>query len=544
MNISFKKERSYNQISWLLAIYFACIVNVPFYRTFYHILSNIGEYKIGFVITVPIFIVLALNFIFQWLIWPYITKPIFVVLLIVASIVSYASFNYGVVFDKKMIVNIFETNTSEANSYLSGYLLLWVLVMGGIPSLLLMLQPLTGGSVVRFILLKLGSGVFALAAIALIAAGYYQDYSSVVRNHRYLGDMIIPANVMHNTYRYVRDQYFKTPPKYQLLGVDAKQRANVADKPTLLVILMGETARSQNYQYNGYARPTNAFSAPYQPISFAHVRSCGTATAEALPCIFSRMDRSNYNRFKASYQDNALDIMQRAGISLLWKENDGGDKSVAQNIQKIEIQPNQDPNYCNGSTCRDMVMLDDFAQTVAKMKGNRVIVLHLIGSHGPTYYQRYPKSMAFFQPDCQRADIENCSVAQIVNSYDNTIRYTDFVLSQTIQLLSAQMASHYNSAVIYLSDHGESLGEHGLFLHGMPYQMAPAYQTHIPLLVWMSSGFIKAKGVDEQCLRKQAKTGQFSQDNLFDSFLGMMDVSTQVYRRNMDIFATCRNVSH
>mgnify|MGYP000306620317 CR=1 FL=1 len=169
------------------------------------------------------------------------------------------------------------------------------------------------------------------------------------------------------------------------------------------------------------------------------------------------------------------------------------------------------------------------------------MVMHLIGSHGPTYFQRYPKEMAHFQPDCPRADIENCSVEQIVNTYDNTIRYTDFVMSQGIEQLTA-LQDKYNTAVIYLSDHGESLGENGLFLHGMPYSLAPDFQTHVPMIVWMSDGFKQAKGINVDCLSREAQKNSYSHDNLFHSLLGIMDITTEAYDNKMDIFAHCRTL--
>ena len=165
--------------------------------------------------------------------------------------------------------------------------------------------------------------------------------------------------------------------------------------------------------------------------------------------------------------------------------------------------------------------------------------MHLMGSHGPTYYQRYPKIMAKFQPDCQRSDIENCSIEQITNSYDNTILYTDFFISQVINQLKS-IQDQFDTAVFYISDHGESLGEDGLFLHGTPYAIAPKYQTHVPLIFWASEGFQQNKHLSRECLLNQAKKQHVSQDYVFHSVLGIMDVKTKVYNAKLDIFAACR----
>jgi len=276
-------------------------------------------------------------------------------------------------------------------------------------------------------------------------------------------------------------------------------------------------------------------------VSFKDVASCGTATAVSVPCMFSQLTRSDFDRSRADNQDNALDIMQRAGVDLLWKENDGGDKGVAHNITKIEVDRSQKNELCNGSTCYDMALLNNLDTQISSMKGNRVIAMHLIGSHGPTYFQRYPQDKAFFQPDCPRADIENCSVEQIVNTYDNTIRYTDFVLDQTIAKLKT-LEDKYNTAMIYVSDHGESLGENGLFLHGMPYGLAPDFQKRVPMMLWMSPGFKQAKHINSDCLQQEAQqTATHSHDNVFHSLLGIMDIETNAYDGKLDIFKTCRN---
>lgn len=163
-----------------------------------------------------------------------------------------------------------------------------------------------------------------------------------------------------------------------------------------------------------------------------------------------------------------------------------------------------------------------------------------MGSHGPAYFQRYPQNFAYFKQDCKRADIENCTQQQLINTYDNTIRYTDYVLAQTITHLK-QFENQYNVALIYLSDHGESLGENGIYLHGFPYSIAPKEQTHIPLMLWLSGGYKTAQHLDEACLKREALQDHYSQDNVFDTVLGSLDISTRIYRKNEDILANCHS---
>ncbi|UTZ24403.1 phosphoethanolamine transferase [Vibrio campbellii] len=540
------KGISYVTFTFLLALYFALVVNIPIYKELVHIFSSLDQVKIGFIITIPIFFFAALNFLFNLFSWPWISKPFFILLLITSGMVSYASYNYGTLFDTDMITNIVETDSSEASSYLSAYSVIWTLIMGVVPAILVFkvkLKPIEG-KWLRFTLTKAVSMLASLAIIAVIAGLYYQDYASVGRNNSYLKKVIIPTQYVYAISGYVKENYFTTPEPYREIGTDAKQSQlaleQAKEKPTLLVFVLGETARTQNYQINGYDRETNPYTSKLDVISFQDVSSCGTATAVSVPCMFSQLPRSDFDRSKADNQDNALDIMQRAGIDLMWKENDGGDKGVAHKINKIEVDRRQKNEFCNGSTCYDIALLENIEEQIGGMKGNRLVALHLIGSHGPTYFQRYPKDKAFFQPDCPRADIENCSVEQIVNSYDNTIRYTDFVLDQTIAKLKT-LEDKYNTAMIYVSDHGESLGENGLFLHGMPYGLAPDFQKRVPMMVWMSPSFKQAKHIDANCLAQEAQqTATHSHDNVFHSLLGIMDVETNAYDGKLDIFKTCR----
>ena len=265
--------------------------------------------------------------------------------------------------------------------------------------------------------------VVAVVGIAALAALFYKDYASVGRNNKYLNKMIVPTHIYYST-RYIKNTVF---PKEQLpfkeLGEDAKMISASNGKPTLFVLVVGETARSQNYAYNGYERDTNKYTKGEGIISFQDVSRCGTATAHSLPCMFSYMDRDAYKKDVANNQSIALDIISKADVSISWYENDGGDKAVAKRLELFQIDPSSDKLLCDGLTCYDEVMLKGFDDRVLSSEGNKMIAFHTNGSHGPTYYKRYPSSMTQFTPSCDRSDIENCTDEEIVNVYDNTIAY-------------------------------------------------------------------------------------------------------------------------
>ncbi|MDW6005259.1 phosphoethanolamine transferase [Vibrio mangrovi] len=530
---------SYHSVTFLLAIYFAFVLNLPLYKSLHEIFNRLDAVDTGFIISIPFFLIFSLTILFSLFSWPKITKVFFSILILTSSVVCYATYNYGVIFSSEMIENFVETNVGEAEAYLSARSVIWFIVSGLIPTILLIITPLKTEKLLPFLAKKTGIIVISALGILIIASAYYQDYVSVGRNNSHVKKIIIPTYYVNGIASYIHQTYFYTPLPYVQIGLDAKQTATPGEKPSLVVLMLGETARAHNYHSNGYLRPTTPFTDPLNVISYKHVYSCGTATAVSVPCMFSRLNRSNYNEQQAYHQDNLLDVLQRAGIDIFWKENDGANKGIPKNVKYQELIRSSEYPLCSIAGCMDMALLDDFDKDIEALQGNRFIVLHMMGSHGPTYFERYSKEFAHFLPDCQRADIENCTLEQLINTYDNTIRYTDYVIAQTIIRLK-QLSEQYNIALIYLSDHGESLGENGIYLHGLPYSIAPDEQTRVPFIVWLSDGYKAAQHLDESCLREQAETEHFSQDNLFDSILGALNVSTHIYQPEKDMFSACR----
>ena len=324
--------------------------------------------------------------------------------------------------------------------------------------------------------------------------------------------------------------------EYIIIGADAEVIPAKNGKPTLMVVLVGETARAQNSAYDGYGRETNPYTKDLGLIAFQNVSSCGTATAHSLPCMFSNMLRTNYNRDRANSQDDVLDVMVHAGVKSVWIDNDGGDKAVAKNIEKVMISDTSSDEFCNGSSCYDEVLLQGLDKRIQHTTGDQLYALHMIGSHGPTYWQRYPENMEVFSPACNRSDIENCSDEEITNVYDNTLVYTDYVIAKTIEKLKTY-SDKYNVVMLYISDHGESLGENGLYLHGAPYMIAPKEQTHVPFYIWMSDDYANQKGIDKASVISKAATGDYSHDNLFHTLLGLYGVKTTAKDNWLDIMA-------
>ncbi len=524
--------------TWLLATYFACALNIPFVTKLYHVLHTVNSTSPGFIASIPLLFIALFNLLFTPFSFKYLEKGLFITLLLSAAIVNYASYQYGVIFDINMIVNVLQTSPAETASYLSPALFIWVIGLGVIPSLLVYKIRIIHPRWPRDIAYKLLSLLLSILIIAGIGALYYKDYAYIGRENNYLNKLIIPNFYTYSLYKYIHQRYFARPKPYQTIALDATQtRKN--SKNTLLILVVGETARAMNYESNGYARPTNQHTRDLGVVSYQNVTSCGTATAISVPCMFTRTLRQDFSRGNADNQDNLVDILKRAGLGVMWLDNDGGCKNMCRSAENITIDTSKRP-WCNGSVCVDEVLLENLQSKIDTLRGkNSVLVLHIMGSHGPTYYQRYPQQHQYFKPDCVRSDIQNCSKQTLINSYDNTILYTDFIISRLIKLLQTN-TREWDTALIYLSDHGESLGENGLFLHGIPYAVAPPQQTHVPLMTWFSPTFIQQKNIDMRCVQQAAQHNAYSHDNLFDSMLGLLDINTKDYRKEWDMFAPCR----
>ncbi|MEC6814570.1 phosphoethanolamine--lipid A transferase [Photobacterium toruni] len=523
----------------LVAIFFAAIQNIALWKHLSELFLKSSTNDVIFIATIPLFIITALNIIFNLLLWPWVQRPLLSILIFISSLATYAMYSYGVYFDYGMIVNVFETNSAEASSYFSMAGLAWIVIIAIIPISILWRINVVYRPIVKELIARSLSIIISLLVIVIIAAGYYKDYASLVRNHSEIKALINPTNYISATFRYAKYQLIEAKMPFTQLGVDVKDSYQ-GGKHNVVVMVVGEASRSMNYSLNGYDRDTNPELVKRNVISFLNVKSCGTATAVSLPCMFSVMTKANYNAIAARHQDTAVDILQRAGIDVDWKDNDSGCKGVCDRVKHIVINADSDPKLCHDGTCYDAVLLKNLQAQIDDAKQDTFIVLHIIGSHGPTYNDRYPAKFKVFKPTCNTSNLQECSREQVTNTYDNTILYTDHILSSVIDILKND-DHNANTAMIYMADHGESLGEDGVYLHGLPYSIAPKEQTTVPLILWLSPAYQQSQHINRQCLQREAAAGGYSQDNLFHSLLGMMDIKTTVYDPKLDIFSQCRN---
>ncbi|MGV8960624.1 MAG: phosphoethanolamine transferase [Stenotrophomonas sp.] len=531
--VRWRPEISTETLILLASVFFALACNTLFWRS--SMATHPGNVRFALSLFALLTSVHAL--LFGLLLWRWNAKPLLAVLLVTTAFAAHYMNSYNVYLDADMLRNVLATDQKESRELLTPALILPLLGYAVIPLLVLWRVRLRRRSWGRSLLWRalFLLGVTVVGGLGVMAS--FQDISALMRNHREVRYLATPMNyLIALKQNFSSSSPIKKQPKLPL-GTDAKAVPRAPEsRPRLLVLVVGETVRAQNWGLNGYERQTTPELAQTDAINFPDMHACGTSTEVSLPCMFSPFGRHDYDEKKIRSHQSLLHVLEHAGISTLWRDNQSGCKGVCEGLEIQRLDDARKPGLCADGRCVDEILLDDLAAQVRAKPGDRVVVLHQLGNHGPSYFQRYPAAFKQFNPTCDTADLGKCSREQIVNSYDNAIRYTDHFLTRTIGTLRDM--KDYDTAMIYLSDHGESLGEKGLYLHGMPYAIAPQEQTSVPMLMWFSPGFASDRGLDLACLRKRAGE-RAEQDNLFPSVLGLMQVRTSVYDRSRDLFADC-----
>lgn len=438
-----------------------------------------------------------------------------------------------------MIENIVLTNINEATSYFSWSLVAFVIFFGVLPAIAIYKLKISyASSFIKGILLRLSLAGCDLLLVVAIVAPNFQIYHSIVRESPTLRKEIQPVSYLFASFQYIYTVLFTNYYPYVPLGNDA-QLVSTSDKPKVLFFVIGESARAYNFGSLGYERNTNEYTQQKNFLNFSKVYSCATSTAQSIPCMFSDMKRSNFNKEEAVKRDNLIAILAKANLDLVWFDNDGGCIGVCKNIKTINTYNRTNSKLCNNGGCLDEIMLEEASKIASSATKDTIVFLHLIGSH-VQYNDRYPESFKRYIPVCNRADIENCTLDELRNAYDNTIVYTDYLLYSMVNDILEPNMDKINPALFYISDHGESLGENGFFIHSTPYTEAPDYQKHIPMQLWLPNTTAKSIGLDKQCLKDNATNQELSHDNVFSTILGLMQVKTKEYQVQDDAFAKCR----
>ncbi|MCP5176267.1 MAG: phosphoethanolamine--lipid A transferase [Moraxellaceae bacterium] len=522
-------------INGLLALWFASVTNMTFLQHIWQLTPHHTVKSVIFLITSFVLLWAYLNFFLQLMTWSKLARPVQTLLLFFAASGTYAINSFGVVIDVNQIQNLMETDTQEMlDLFLNINVLLYLMLLFVFPCYFVWRKPLIRQSLLSHLKHKLAFMSVSLIIIISILGLFYVDYAAIFRENRSLRYLVNPVNSVNAFYNYWHTHQPLADKALVAYGVDAKHTANPTQKPVLLVFVLGETARAQSFALNGYSRPTNPLLSKQAIINFSQVSSCGTTTAVSLPCLFSGFNRKDYDENTAHHREGLLDIIQRAGYKVTWIENNSGCKGVCDRVEQFPVLEDKKAQWCKENECVDDLLLNTFQLFLAQAESkNRAIFLHQEGSHGPAYYLRYPKEFEKFNPACNTNAIQGCSTQAVINTYDNTILYTDYILSSIIDELK-NYQDKYQIVFWYVSDHGESTGEHGLYLHGTPYFLAPTQQTHVPMLTWLSADFSQNQPAKNQCLQRQQHQA-VSHDNVFHTMLGLLEIKTAVYQQDLDM---------
>ena len=542
--------------SWLIvltSLWLATLGNVALWQELIRLPEMNDLRALWFGASFAMLIAALITLLLSLLSWRWTLKLAISLFLLAAAFGGYFMLSYGVVIDSTMMVNVLQTDLRESRDLTSWKMLLTVVGFAVLPMVWLWRVEVKRLSVLR----QIGHNALLFLAACLLAVlavlPTYQDFASTMRNNIQLRFLVNPLNSFYA----LGDVLFKplqanADTRIVPLGTDAKLGASYDYQPQspILVLVVGETARSGNFGINGYGRDTTPALNQLKKnsdqrgvlTSFQNVWSCGTSTATALPCMFSHLGKSAYEDSTQNYE-NLIDVLKHAGFAVIWLENQSGCKGICDRIPSVSTGRLNDPKFCSTGECFDEMMLQQLSERLAVLPIDRldkgvVVVMHQMGSHGPAYYKRTPEAFKKFQPECTTNVLQDCSRAQVTNAYDNTVLYTDHFLNSVVTYLK-NIHPNAESSMLYVADHGESLGENNIYLHGLPYAIAPDVQKRVPWISWLSNDFIKRFGINPACLEQKKET-RLSHDNYFHTVLGLLDVKTSAYKPELDAYAACR----
>jgi lipid A ethanolaminephosphotransferase len=541
--------------SWLIivsSLWLASIGNLALWQELTR-LPEMNDWRaVWFGIAFAALIASLLCMLMSLLCWRWTLKPVIALFLTSAAFGAYFMLSYRVVIDSSMMVNVLQTDLRESLDLFSWKLVVTVLFLAVLPIVVLWKLQVNRLTVLKTLAgnVQLFLASCVVAAVAVFPV--YQDFASSMRNHIQLRYLINPLNSFYGLAQLAVPSLKNPTGTLQTIGDDAKLGPMYTNQPKipLLVLVIGETARSGNFGINGYDRDTTPLLKAIKKntdqsgelTTQSDAWSCGTTTATSLPCMFSHLGKSAYENKQADYE-NLIDVLNKAGLAVIWLENQSGCKGICDRVYRAATQNSKDPELCSTGECFDEIMLKNLdirLQEVPydKLSRGAVIVMHQMGSHGPAYYKRSPEVLKKFKPECTNNALQECTRTEVVNAYDNSIVYTDYFLSKVISMLKSKAAT-LQGGMLYVSDHGESLGENNLYLHGLPYAIAPYVQKHVPWISWFANDFIGRHNLDTDCLESRAGK-KLSHDNYFHTVLGLMDIQTEVYKTDLDAYAPCR----
>lgn len=510
-------SKQYSVIS-LACVAYTALFNFAFFSRFHAIFPHNQ-----LILVSAAFLIWAIHFLLLSVIaTEKLTKPILITGFVGGAISAYFSYSYGVVIDTDMLLNTLQTDTEEARGLISFTLIASVLIGGIIPSYMLVLVKFPPASFKRAVIAKLGAITVSIAVALSSIYPFSADYSTFLREHKGVRYFVTPITPIYSLLQIAveaADGPFEKPGQPGRVIADDMAMGDDGSHE-LMILIVGETVRADHLSLNGYEKKTNPkLEATEHIVSFTNFHSCGTATAVSVPCMFSPDDRAEFSGESIFTKENILDVLSRQDVAILWRDNNSSSKGVADRVTYESFKhPDANP-YCD-TECRDEGMLSGLDEYIAQhQRQDILIVLHAMGSHGPEYYKRYPETFEHFKPSCRTNQLSECTPEELNNSYDNSVLYADQFIADSIDFLKTH--SDYETFLLYISDHGESLGEQGVYLHGLPYSLAPESQTHVAALAWLPPN----SDFDFEATLANADK-PYSHDDLFCSMLIAYEIAT------------------
>lgn len=541
-NFAFSPAAKSTELILGVSLWVATVCNYPLWEKIYRLDSRLD---FGFVFAFMLAITGISISTLSLLAWGKLLRPALSSFVLMAATGGYFMHAYGIVIDSSMITNVLQTDTREAADLMNLEMIATLLALT-VPAMWFIwrkekprLSP--GKTLIQNSILFI-SGLF-LSIISLMLA--FQTFASTMRNHKEVRYLINPFNSIYAVGKIAAEPLKKNNSLQVKIGEDAELGKNFGKYAApVLILILGETARSDHFGLNGYVREsTPLLSKRDDLISFTNAWSCGTSTAESLPCMFSHLKREDFLDRRDNYE-NLLDIIQRAGLKSIWVDNQSGCKGICDRITSVKQETYKDNKNCGEEECFDVVMLEELQGRIDALSKDSpgkgvVVILHQMGSHGPAYFKRSFGERKRYFPECNTSALQSCTRDEVTNAYDNSIIETDYFISKTIDWIN-EIYPERPTAMMYVSDHGESLGEKNIYLHGLPYAFAPDAQKKIPWIVWLSESFKDMNLIESNCLGQMNNNIFISHDNYFHTALGLANVKSKLYSSNLDIFEKCR----
>lgn len=529
----------WSMIIWV-SIAIAAGYNSAFWQSVWNFSGGDSFFRWQITIGMALFLLSLLVIFFSLFSFRLSLKPLLIWVLLASALSDFFMRRYGIRIDESIVRNLLQADHLDVVETVSWDLVRHTLLLGVLPAALVLWvrirwQPWLSQWPQR--LMVLGSAVLL---ICMLAVTQHRELVGFISDHKFLRYQVNPPNHIDALLKYLSHRYKELREDRPFVIRDPNPIRVLHPRPVQVVLVIGESARGDRFALNGYARPTTPrLSARGDVLSFHPTTACGTSTFVAVPCLLSPDARAQFNRRQALHSDNLVSLLQRAGVTPFWVENDGGCGPNCQRMpseQVIEIDEASHPQFCRGVDCDDRALLSALKPLLAS-RDDRLIVLHQRGSHGPAYHLRTPKPWATFQPVCREDRPSLCDRAGLDNAYDNTIVLTDWLLAESIAQLAAQPG--IDTALVYIGDHGESLGEDGVYLHAYPYLLAPKEQLEVPFLLWLSPGMQQRLNVSLRCLGQQA--GPFSHDQLFHTLISLFSVQSPLLQPSLSLLSACQS---